>query len=965
MNYSTMRNFYLVVVCLSVWCTSMFAQNVRSIDGNGNNLSNPDWGSATTNLLRMIPSAYADGISSPTGQNRPNPRTISNELFAQSNLLNDPLELSNFIWVYGQFIDHDISLTPNHPSELAMIQVPAGDIHFDPFNTGSVIIPMSRNLFDTNTGVTTSREHPNNITAFVDGSGVYGSDQQSADWLRTFQDGKLKVSSGNNLPFNTLNSEINGTVDTSAPHMDDEVGISPTLLVAGDARANENVLLASFHTLFVREHNRLCDELLIANPSFTDEQLYQKARKIVSGLIQNITFNEWLPTMGVDLDPYAGYRSTVNPGVTNLFSGAAFRLGHTLLTSDIIRLDDNGQVIPEGNLTLKDAFFQPYKLVNEGGIDPLFKGMAQQIQQDFDCKVIDDVRNFLFGPPGAGGLDLAAININRGRERGLPDYNSVRQFVGIGAATDWSDINSDPAFSGLMEDVYGDINEIDPWVGFLGEEKMPNALFGPTVIELMRDQFQRLRDGDRFYFQIDPGLTTQERNEIANTKLADVVRRNTDITIMQGNVFKSLPHDDVLNCSATTASADLNLEVVNTRGVRIQNVDLTFTDGASQNNIEYDIMANGELSLSDLPTCYDYNLALSKQGDYRNGISTYDIILIQSHLLQLNGYAMSPFNQLAGDVDNSGDLDINDMLILRQLLLGFIDDFPAVEPWRFYPSAINFIDPTNPFSTTIDSEVFIELLNADQDIDFIGLKAGDVSGNATVNLQSPLDERGNKQIAFQTSDQSIKRGESIEVPIFMDDQMDLAGFQFTLDYSTDLLDFDHISTGAIQSFGSNNFTVDQNLGTIITSWTGSVEATKEPVFYLHFTANRDGQLKDQLSMSSNILSAEAYTPDLDVTSLSFHISGQQIATTSLEVSAASPNPFSDETIIDIKIPSSSNATMYVSNAFGQQVYQQSLDLTEGINQVKLSQNVLGIPGTYFYLIDTDFGTKQGKLIMIQ
>jgi len=960
-----MRNFYLVVVCLSVWCTSLFGQNIRSIDGSGNNISNPDWGSASTNLLRMLPADYSDGIASPAGQNRPNPRAISNTLFAQSNLINDPLELSNFIWVYGQFIDHDISLTPNHPTELAMIPVPAGDVHCDPFNTGAAVIPMSRNLFDTNTGITTPREHPNNITAFIDGSGVYGSDLVSANWLRSFQDGKLKVSSGNNLPFNTLNNEIDGDIDDAAPHMDDEVGASPSLLVAGDSRANENVLLAAFHTLFVREHNRLCDELIIANPSFTDEQLYQKARKIVSGLIQHITFNEWLPTIGVDLPAYTGYQPTTNAGITNLFSGAAFRLGHTLLTSDIIRLDNDGQVIPEGNLTLVDAFFQPYKLVNEGGIDPLFKGMAQQIQQEFDCKVIDDVRNFLFGPPGAGGLDLAAININRGRERGLPDYNSVRDFVGIGATTEWSDINSNPAFSTLMQNVYGDINHIDPWVGFLAEERMPEALFGPTLIEIMRDQFQRLRDGDRFYFEIDPGLTLQERNEILNTNMADVVTRNTNITIMQGNVFKSLPHDDVANCNATEATADLTLEVVNINGARIQDVELSFTDGASQNSIQYDIMTNGELSLNDLPTCYDYTLDLTKAGEYRNGISTYDIILMQSHLLQLNNYIMPPFSQLAGDVNNSGNIDINDMLILRQLLLGIVDDFAAVEPWQFYPRATNFADPSNPFSTTIESEVSIELLNADQNIEFIGLKSGDVSGNASVNLQTPLVERGDAQITFQTSDQTIEAGKNIVVPIMMEDLVALAGFQFTLDYSTDLLDFSHISPGVIQTFGPANYAVDQNLGTIVASWTGEMEPTTEAVFYLHFKANQYGQLKDHLSLTSNILDAEAYTPNFEIASLSLFISGQQVAFTSFEVSSAKPNPFSENTTIDIKMPSSGSATIYVSNAFGKQVYQRSLNLTSGMNELILSQNELGIPGAYFYLIDTDFGAKQGKLIMIQ
>jgi len=161
----------------------------------------------------------------------------------------------------------------------------------------------------------------------------------------------------------------------------------------------------------------------------------------------------------------------------------------------------------------------------------------------------------------------------------------------------------------------------------------------------------------------------------------------------------------------------------------------------------------------------------------------------------------------------------------------------------------------------------------------------------------------------------------------------------------------------IQTFGPANYAVDQNLGTIVASWTGEMEPTTEAVFYLHFKANQYGQLKDHLSLTSNILDAEAYTPNLEIASLSLFISGQQVAFTSFEVSSAKPNPFSENTTIDIKMPSSGSATIYVSNAFGQQVYQRSLNLTSGMNELILSQNELGIPGAYFYLIDTDFGAS--------
>jgi len=171
---------------------------------------------------------------------------------------------------------------------------------------------------------------------------VYGSDEAVANWLRTFEGGKLKTSEHNFLPFNTVDGEYDSAIDPAAPHMATIQQTGNKFFIAGDERANENMLLLSFHTLFVREHNRIVEELVIANPSWTDEQLYQHARKIVGGLMQVVTYTEWLPAMGVDVPVYAGYDSNVDPAISNEFSVAAFRMGHTLLNSKVPRMMNDG-----------------------------------------------------------------------------------------------------------------------------------------------------------------------------------------------------------------------------------------------------------------------------------------------------------------------------------------------------------------------------------------------------------------------------------------------------------------------------------------------------------------------------------------------------------------------------------------------------------------------------------------------
>jgi len=539
------------------------AQENRPITGYGNNLAHPEWGAAYAEKPILVGLSFADGISAPTGMERTNPREISNTLFTQDGLVDNDLTLSSITWVFGQFIDHDITLVFNGNSEPLMIPVPAGDSWFDPAGTGQVVIPFMRSvqMEGSGTGIENPRKYFNAITSFVDGSNIYGSEEYTASWVREYFEGKLKISPDGLLPFNTKDGTFNAPIDPAAPHMENPVGIAKKLFVAGDVRANENPLLLAFHTLFVREHNRQCEIQKELHPDWNDEQLYQKARKITSGILQQIAFNEWLPAMGIYLPEYRGYNPDVNPGIYNVFSAAAFRLGHTLLTSEILRMEADGSDIMQGNIFLKDAYFNPMAVYTDGGIDPLFQGMATQLQQDLDCKVVDDVRNFLFGAPGAGGLDLAAINIQRGRDRGLPDFNSIREALGFSPYNSIDEITNSAELALFLKMVYPDVNDIDPWVGFLAEKHMENAMSGETIMAIMELQFGAIRDGDRFYFENDKGLTEEELAEIRLTSLHDVIMRNTSIDLMQKEVFKAMPHEQIPRQFASLPKQNLAFSV--------------------------------------------------------------------------------------------------------------------------------------------------------------------------------------------------------------------------------------------------------------------------------------------------------------------------------------------------------------------------------------------------------------------
>lgn len=509
----------------------------RSFDGTGNNLHNFHYGSAGSPLLNIAPLDYGNGYSTPSGSDRPNPRIISNAVALQTEEVPSDRQLTNLIWAFGQFLDHDLDLVPGGSNEdlealgiEVNIPVPAGDSWLDPEGTGTVIIPIDDSSYIPGTGTDASnpRQLPNNITAWIDGSNIYGSDDHRASFLRTFDDGKLKVSAGNLLPFN------DGSIEN-----DDPRGGDPTrLFVAGDVRANENSVLVSMHTLFVREHNRLADLLDDIHPDWNDEQIFQRARAINIAQYQSIIYNEYLPALlGVDAIPdYSGYDSSINPSISRTFASAAFRFGHSQLSSQIPRLDNHGAEIAEGNLTLSEVFFRSADVVQEAGIDPILRGVSSSLSQSVDTQIIDDVRNLLFRfGPDAIGRDLFSLNLQRGRLHGLADYNTIREAFGLEPVHSFGEITSDTELQHQLESLYEDVNDIDAFVGLLAEEHVPGAAVGETVQTVLLQQFMALREGDRFYYENQ--FSAEEIAEIEDTSLADIIINNTDTTEIQDNVF--------------------------------------------------------------------------------------------------------------------------------------------------------------------------------------------------------------------------------------------------------------------------------------------------------------------------------------------------------------------------------------------------------------------------------------------
>ncbi len=523
--------------------TSSAESAVRSIDGSGNNLANPSWGAAGTIFTRLDPTNYyGDLIGSPAGSNRPNARDISNAIGDQSGLMPDPHGRSDFVWVWGQFLDHDITLR-RAGIEFMPIMVT------DPADPLQPMIPFQRSAYDPSTGTSPSnpRQQVNEITSYIDASMVYGSDPSRAAALRTFSGGRLKMDDQGLLPRNvSLLANENAGPEPAE-----------TLFLAGDIRANEHVGLTAMQTLFVREHNRIATETAVKNPSWSDEQIYQHARRIVGGIVQSITYQEYLPALigSAAPDVYgASYNPTVDASISNEFASAAFRLGHTEVSPQMLRLQSDGTPAPGGPIALKDAFFVPSFFSSGSEVDYLLQGLAAQRQQRTDSNMIDDLRHSMFGAPGAGGMDLLAMNIQRGRDHALPSYNDMRAAMpGMDPVASFAEITSDPVVQNKLASLYSSIDDVDLWVGAVLEDTTPDSGLGELLNEMVHHEFTELMLGDRFFFMWDDAFTQAERDEIMGTRLSTVILRNTSVTNLQSNVFFVPEPSTLLLCLAIFA----------------------------------------------------------------------------------------------------------------------------------------------------------------------------------------------------------------------------------------------------------------------------------------------------------------------------------------------------------------------------------------------------------------------------
>ncbi|MEM9991138.1 MAG: peroxidase family protein, partial [Bacteroidota bacterium] len=620
--------------------------------------------------------------------------------------------------------------------------------------------------------------------------------------------------------------------------------------------------------------------------------------------------------------------------------------------------DSSGQEISHGHILLRDGFFNPDAL-HGIGLDPYFMGMATQLQQDLDSKVVEDVRNFLFGAPGSGGLDLASINIQRGRERGIPDFNSIRREIGLSPYDFFHQISADSDVFEPLRDIYGgNINNIDAWVGMLAEGHMPNAIFGPTIMRLMEQQFRALRDGDRYYFENDPHLAGADKARIRDVRLRDVINRNTSLNIQQENVFV------VVNPENLCATMDIDGNLFTEEGSPVTGIEL-FLNSEDTDLNEAATDQVGSFLFEGVENCLEYTLRPNTSAlSALHGVTTFDLILLRQHIL---GTALldSPYKLLAADTNDSGSITTSDVVELRKLILNIQSQLPNNRNWHFIPADYEFVNPTNPFSENIPEFVTIDLAN-NSGVEFIAVKIGDLNGSAAQsfgNIQARAAEVIDVQLQYAGPQDDGYEHFYLNVKDFED----VNGFQFTLNYDNTSLELVDMVYGDVRQLSEANFYSLPTKGAITASWntTSTKAALKNEgnLVELIFRSNKTIENPcDLLEINSSITASEVYLrsrPNIQATmGLSCNIA-------SVELYQNYPNPFKDITTIPFRLNEPMQATLSVYDVSGKLLHRISNDYAAGKHEVQVERAVLNTTSNVaIYKLETEQGVIGKKMILL-
>ncbi|XP_070776787.1 thyroid peroxidase [Enoplosus armatus] len=604
-------------------CQHSHLNKYRSISGLCNNRQNPLWGAANTPLVRWLPAEYEDGEREPKGWNRgrlhngfqlPPPREVSKKILKSSSKPKDDV-YSHLLVEWGQYIDHDITFTPQSTGSAAFSTgvdclSTCENVHpCFPIETGDTTsgaqgcMPFHRSMpacfvnFGSDFGEALQRQQMNAITSFIDAQVVYGPTPKLESFLRDLcgLNGKLAVNDQFTDPKGRPYLPFVATLPSACQQ--NPQGERVECFSAGDSRVNEGLPLTSLHTLWLREHNRIAEALKRINCHWSPDTIYQETRKIIGALHQIITMRDYVPKIiGPEsferyIGPYGGYDPTTDPSASNVFATAAFRFGHATISPILRRLNESFQEHEHfPHLRLHNTFFSPWRIVKEGGIEPILRGIIGTAAQAVSANMLltEELTERLVVLNMPQHMDLASLNLQRGRDHALPGYNDWRAFCGLNCIKtldDFKEVVRDFGVAEKIFKIYKHPDNIDVWLGGLVENLLLGSRTGPLFACLIGKQMKVLRDGDRFWWEAEGMFTQQQKAELLKGSVSRIICDNSDIReiLPDSFMFRKYPSDYIscdhipsMNLEAWREEKSRDLEQCGTPG-KIKNGDFVLS----------------------------------------------------------------------------------------------------------------------------------------------------------------------------------------------------------------------------------------------------------------------------------------------------------------------------------------------------------------------------------------------------
>lgn len=374
----------------------------------------------------------------------------------------------------------------------------------------------------------------------------------------------------------------------------------------------------------------------------------------------------------------------------------------------------------------------------------------------------------------------------------------------------------------------------------------------------------------------------------------------------------------------------------------------------------------------DLAIGGNYVISPSKNINPLNGVSTQDIVLISNHILGKKALN-SPYKWIAADANKDNKVTTGDIVALRKLILHISNDFPNNTSWRFVDASYDFPSTGSPLA-----QPFPEVYNLNNmpktgmTANFVGVKIGDVQGDASPNsiVNNGTGTRSAETLTLNVEDASLKAGEEKVIDVKANQFKGIDGYQFTLNFDKDLLDYVNIIPGKLNDLSADNFgTSYLNDGMITTSWNSNNTTLSENdvLFSVVVKAKTNVKISKALQITSALTKAEAYTSDEEVmnVSLQFTENGKVVAINGFEMYQNKPNPFSESTSVGFNLPEASDASLTIFDMSGRIVKAYQGSFTKGYNSFEIKTTDLGSTGVFYYRIDTPTNSGTKKMVIVK